>query len=211
MIIHILAGGPEENVPSLHRWKDAVWIGVDRGVFSLLNKGIVPQKAVGDFDSITSEELQYVREKMQDIELYPSEKDETDLEIALNWAVDQRPTIIRVFGATGGRLDHMFGGIQLLYKGLEKGIRIQMIDQKNIIELCKSGEFESIKDESYPYVSFVPFSPIIENLTLKGFKYPLTNYNLEWGSTLCISNELLEQRGTFSFTKGILMMIRSSD
>ena len=32
-------------------------------------------------------------------------KDQTDLEIAINWALEQKPALIRIFGATGGRLD----------------------------------------------------------------------------------------------------------
>ncbi|WP_110112876.1 thiamine diphosphokinase [Bacillus sp. CGMCC 1.16541] len=211
MIIHILAGGPNETVPSLHKWQSEHWVGVDRGVFSLLQQGIFPQKAFGDFDSITKEQLEYVRKHMEDVELYPAEKDETDLDIALNWAIAQKPTTIRLFGATGGRLDHMFGAVQLLYKGLKKRMSIQLIDQQNVIELFSEGEYEITKDDSYPYVSFIPFAPVVEDVTLKGFKYPLKNHYMEWGSTLCISNELLEQRGTFSFAKGILMMIRSTD
>ena len=38
------------------------------------------------------------------------------MELALNWALDKMPEKIRIFGATGGRLDHMFGNIQLLIK-----------------------------------------------------------------------------------------------
>ncbi len=46
--------------------------------------------------------------------MFKPEKDETDMELALNWAIDQKPEMIRIFGATGGRLDHMFANIQLL-------------------------------------------------------------------------------------------------
>ena len=45
---------------------------------------------------------------------FKPEKDETDMEHALNWAIEQKPEKIRIFGATGGRIDHMFANIQLL-------------------------------------------------------------------------------------------------
>ncbi|WP_337444049.1 hypothetical protein [Bacillus coahuilensis] len=51
----------------------------------------------------------------------------------------------------------------------------------------------------------------VKDLTLQGFKYPLENHFLRLGSSLCISNELIESHGSFSFTEGILMMIRSAD
>lgn len=38
--------------------------------------------------------------------MYPSEKDQTDLEIALEQAYELAPKTIYIFGVTGGRLDH---------------------------------------------------------------------------------------------------------
>ncbi|MFC3882619.1 thiamine diphosphokinase [Bacillus songklensis] len=213
MIINILAGGPETRLPSLtdKKWQDDVWVGVDRGVLRLLQQNIQPSKAFGDFDSITQNELSFVRERLRSLEISPAEKDEVDLELALNWAVEQNPSLVRIFGATGGRMDHMFGAVQLLYKGLNADIPIQMIDRQNIVSMHLPGCHEVEQDAAYGYISFVPFSEEIRGLTLEGFKYPLTNHIITWGSTLCISNELIQQRGTFSFAAGILMMIRSND
>ncbi|MFK4998029.1 hypothetical protein ACI2OX_13400 [Bacillus sp. N9] len=60
-------------------------------------------------------------------------------------------------------------------------------------------------------MSFLPLSSEVWGLSLRGFKYPLMNKYVPFGSSLCISNELLQQTGTFSFEKGILMMVRSAD
>ena len=49
---------------------------------------------------------------------FKPEKNETDMELALNWAVEQKPELIRIFGATGGRLDHLFANVQLMFKPL---------------------------------------------------------------------------------------------
>ena len=87
MKIHILAGGPDEHMPPLHQSNDVKWVGVDRGVFLLLQQDILPVKAFGDFDSITKAQLKLVREALQDVELYPAEKDATDLELAFEWAI----------------------------------------------------------------------------------------------------------------------------
>ena len=48
-------------------------------------------------------------------------------------------------------------------------------------------------------------------MSLEGFKYPLDGKGIRLGSTLCISNELISDIGTYSFTSGILMVIRSND
>ena len=51
----------------------------------------------------------------------------------------------------------------------------------------------------------------VKGVTLKGFKYPLSDYRIQLGSTVCISNELVGDYGTFSFSEGILMIVRSTD
>ncbi len=107
---------------------------------------------------------------------FKPEKDETDMEHALNWAIEQNPRIIRIFGATGGRIDHMFANLQLLINPLynKENVTIEMIDQKNIIYLKTAGNYSIEKLESKKYISFIPMSNDVKGMTLKGFKYPLT-------------------------------------
>ncbi|WP_242144518.1 MULTISPECIES: thiamine diphosphokinase [unclassified Bacillus cereus group] len=213
MIIHILAGGPEEHCAdfSLYENDEVVWAAVDRGVYRLLKQGIVPAVAFGDYDSVTDDELAWMQKQTDDLHIVPREKDQTDLEIAIRWALNQNPKFIRIFGATGGRLDHGLANIQMLLKGLEKEIDMYIVDQKNEICVKSVGAYDIEENKQFPYVSFVPVTKIVKGITLRGFKYPLTNRTIEWGSTLCISNELAKEKGTFSFTSGILMMIRSTD
>ena len=48
----------------------------------------------------------------------------------VNWALEQKPALIRIFGATGGRLDRGLANIQMLLKGLEVGIEMCIVDNK---------------------------------------------------------------------------------
>ncbi len=215
MELNIVAGGPERYIPELKMYKgDKVkWIGVDRGVYTLLEQKIEPMVAFGDFDSVNEKEWKQIQENVQEVNRYVPEKDETDLELALNWAIDQNPDKITIFGATGGRLDHFMGNIQLLMMPslLETDIVVEIIDVQNRLYLAKSGEHPVEKTPELNYISFVPVTESVEGITLTGFKYPLKNRNISRGSTLCISNELIQSSGTFSFSNGILMVIRSSD
>ncbi|WP_199426016.1 thiamine diphosphokinase [Thermaerobacillus caldiproteolyticus] len=210
MIIHIVGGGPSEFLPPLHHYNgdNVKWVGVDRGALRLLQMGIQPVKVFGDFDSMDAKELKWVQTVLDDVEIWPSEKDKTDMEIALDWASEQNAIKIRVFGATGGRLDHLFGNVQLLVKYIDKPIEI--IDRQNTITVHTPGTYPVLHDH-HRYISFIPISHEVKGITLRGFKYPLTNCHISIGSTLCISNELIRSSGTFSFSEGILMMIRSKD
>ncbi|KAB2337464.1 thiamine diphosphokinase [Cytobacillus depressus] len=215
MNINILGGGPVELLPNLNKFNhdDNIWVGVDRGVFTLITKGILPAIAFGDFDSVSQTEMAVIEENTRKIRQYRPEKDETDMELALNWAIDQNPKLIRIFGATGGRLDHFFANIQLLINPTlhKKDIQIEMIDQRNIVFVKGPGTYSIKKTQELKYVSFLPITLEVSDLTLKGFKYPLKDKHIPMGSTLCISNELISDNGNFSFSKGIIMVVRSND
>ncbi|MFF2445891.1 thiamine diphosphokinase [Neobacillus sp. NPDC058068] len=215
MIINILAGGPEELLPELtdYAGENTVWVGVDRGVFHLLNRKIVPEIAFGDFDSVSPEELEFIEKHVSNMKRYKPEKDETDMELALNWALAQEPTIIRMFGATGGRLDHLFANVHLLLNPLKEKnpATVYLIDRHNIAFLKGPGSYTIEKMKTKKYISFVPLTLDVSGITLEGFKFPLINRHISLGSTLCISNELISDYGTFSFSEGILIVIRSHD
>lgn len=215
MIINILAGGPVDHLPDLSQYhtKDTIWVGVDKGVYTLLSNGIEPDIAFGDFDSVTKEEFEYIQSKVQSVNIFKPEKDEPDMELALIWALEQKPEKIRLFGATGGRLDHFFANVQLLLKSVvQRGVcPIEVIDKQNLIFAKGPGTHHLKKNKQKKYVSFIPISSDVRGLTLSGFKYPLKDRHIPLPSTLCISNELIDDYGTFSFTEGILLVIRSSD
>jgi thiamine pyrophosphokinase len=215
MNINILGGGPEEFIPDLHQYREEkdIWVGVDHGVFRLLHHGIKPDMAFGDFDSVNGAEWRLIEENVDQINRYLPEKDETDMELALNWAIQKSPEAIRIFGATGGRVDHFLANVQMLGKkeNLHPSITIEIIDKQNYVQIVPPGEYTLREKQESKYISFLPLSTDVEELTLRGFKYPLQNRNISLGSTLCISNELIQPTGTFSFSSGILMVIRSHD
>lgn len=215
LIINILGGGPVDALPNLQPFdgKECVWLGVDRGVFTLISLGISPDYAFGDFDSVSQEEWELIEKKVENLHRYKPEKDETDMELALNWALTKEPTIIRMFGATGGRLDHFLGNVQMLLKAEQNQLttHIEIIDCQNILYVKGPGRHQIERLPEKKYISFIPITLDVKGLTLEGFKYSLTNRHISLGSTLCISNELLSSSGTFSITEGILMVVRSSD
>ncbi|MGO2870753.1 MAG: thiamine diphosphokinase, partial [Staphylococcus equorum] len=190
---------------------DAHWIGVDRGALLLIEAGITPRFAVGDFDSITSEEKAFV-EKRIDINPFNSEKNDTDLALGIDQAVTNGYKEICVYGATGGRLDHFMGALQILEKPeyTDQNIVIKLIDVNNEIQFLKTGSYTIRKNDNYRYISFIPVTyPTI--ISLNNFKYNLEKEQLKLGSTLTISNELNQKEGNVNITEGNVLMVRSKD
>ncbi len=211
--IAIVGNGPRDLLPELGTYKKEVdiWIGADRGALTLIDHGIEVAYAVGDFDSINKLENERIKKTAKTYLQYPAEKDYTDIEVALFKAFELNPTKIYLFGVTGGRLDHGLVNIQLLYSIVKKDVQGIIVDRYNKIELTTPNYYKVEHENNYPYISFVPFSEHVKNLTLTGFYYPLEHANISWGSTLCISNKLLSNKGTFYYEDGILLLIKSRD
>ncbi|MBA1352767.1 MULTISPECIES: thiamine diphosphokinase [Staphylococcus] len=211
MKVNLLCGA--RNLPEniLQNKTNEAWIGIDRGALILIESGIMPQFAVGDFDSITKEEKDYLTEKLA-INPYNSEKDDTDLALGIEQAISSGYSEICVYGATGGRLDHFMGAMQILEKPeyTKKQINIKIIDQQNEISYLSAKDYHIDRDLNYPYISFIPIAyPTV--ISLINFKYELKQASLQLGSTLTISNELIKPQGIVSIHSGSVLMIKSKD
>ncbi|HEY4600351.1 MAG TPA: thiamine diphosphokinase [Cerasibacillus sp.] len=213
MNIAIVANGPLKNIPPLSDYRKEVdiWIGADRGALTLIKHGISPKIAIGDFDSISDDEIEQIKNLANKVKIYPIEKDKTDLELAIDLAIAYNPKNIYLFGVTGGRLDHTIVNIQLLLTLLEHDIKGIIIDKQNILRITYPGKYSVSFHSAYPHISFLPLTKEITGLTLHGFYYPLKNQTVSFGSSLCISNKLTENKGTFSYETGILLVIKSRD
>lgn len=95
-------------------------IAVDGGLKGAKELGLVPDVIVGDFDSVDPAVLAFYRKMEHIVWEVPAGKDDTDTELALKRAMAMGAGEIVILGATGGRLDHMIGNIQLLYPCLQR-------------------------------------------------------------------------------------------
>jgi thiamine pyrophosphokinase len=148
--------------------------------------------------------------KVKIITLCP-EKDATDTEVAIDLAVEEGCKSIYILGATGGRFDHTLANLHMVYKLLCQGIQAYLIDKNNKIYLIKQSITLLANQVKATYVSLLPFTEEVTDLTLLGFKYPLTNYHLTQGTSIGISNEIIEAKAQILFDKGVLVVVESRD
>ncbi|MEK5071172.1 thiamine diphosphokinase [Sporosarcina sp. FSL K6-1508] len=211
----VCAGGPASEIVDMTEFhhEDTVFIGADKGSLHLLQRGIVPREAVGDFDSVTESEYNEIAARVRVIGRFQSEKNETDTELAVDRALSYRPERIILTGVTGGRLDHMESALHLLYRLqlANKNIAFSIRNATNELSVVLPGSHQVTRDDRFPYISFFPFGGTVSGLSLTGFKYEMVDALLETGMTLFTSNELASEVCTISFHKGICLMVRSSD
>ena len=187
-------------------------IAVDNGLKILNEINVRPNHIVGDFDTVNKDILDlYVENKLIKIHKYNPMKDNTDTDIAIRLAVELNSDEIIMLGGIGTRIDHVLGNIQVLKYALDNNAKCKMIDENNEIELINKTTILNRKDVDKKYISLIPLTEKVENINLKGFKYDLDNGELTIGSSLGISNEIIDGEATIEFDNGILIMIFSKD
>ncbi|MBT9064233.1 thiamine diphosphokinase [Lactobacillus delbrueckii subsp. bulgaricus] len=216
----VLLGGPKEEWPAdlkeqlkQAQAKGDLLIGVDRGALLLLELGFKPDLAIGDFDSLKADELAWVEGTVADIRYSVPKKDWTDSELMLGIAFgDYKIDQLKVYGATGGRLDHVaINAFGILNPDLRKyANQLTLIDKQNLIFYRQAGSYE-MKKQDYSYFGVTCLLPV-EDLTIEGALYDLAPYSGDYLRSFT-SNEFLPDKDScrLSLKKGLVAVVYSKD
>jgi thiamine pyrophosphokinase len=188
-----------------------VYVGADRGALFLVQHGIKPNIALGDFDSVDETELALIRLNSKQLLICdPVMKDLSDSEMAFSWALDQNPQEIILYGALGTRFDHSLANIHLLMQALENRTACTIVDFNNRIRLINHS-LKLQRTTRFNHVSLLPLTSQVMGITLQGFQYPLHEATLTIGQSLGLSNRIIEPFGHIQISQGILLVIESKD
>jgi thiamine pyrophosphokinase len=199
-----------EVVAALLRPDDRL-IAADGGALHCRALGLRPEVVIGDFDSLTQADLAELEAAGSRLLRYPARKDETDLELALRWAVEQGATDILVLGALGGRWDQTLANLLLpaLFAPNGSAPRIRLVDGHQQIYLIR--ERGQIDGGPGDIVSLIPIGGEARGVTTVGLEYPLLNGTLPFGATLGISNVLIGEAATVTIEEGVVVCVVISD
>ena len=181
----------------------------DGGAKYLYQSEFVPDVIIGDLDSLDKEIQDYFRVKDVSFLAFPPEKNFSDTELAIRTLVEENETDIILLGAMGGRMDHHLANLFLLDYFAKKGVRLYLLDEHNYITYLLEGEYKIKKENGY--LSFFTSSQMGMCLSLSGVKYPLKNREVHFGSSLCLSNEFIEDVAKVEVVKGNSFLIISEE
>lgn len=185
-------------------------VGVDSGLNKLHEAGITPDVMIGDFDSVENESLNTYENKGVQKLSFPSQKDVTDTEIALEYVINQGAKDVILVGATGSRIDHMMSNIFLLSRFIKRA-NVAIVDPHNMARIYEGPDTIKVSKSEYDFISLQPITDTVEGVTTVNMKYPLNNATLYRDTSRGISNELICDKGEISFSKGLLLFVMSSD
>ncbi len=203
----VAAGG---DTPDEH-WRaalpaDALVVAADSGLGHIYALGLRPDLLVGDLDSVSAADLARAEREGTPIERHPTDKDATDLELALEAARERGGTEVTVIGAGGGRLDHELAGFGLLAAPQWASMRITAF--VSTARLTVVHDHATLDGPLDSIVTLLAVGGLASGVTTKGLRWPLTDAELSPTSTLGVSNEIIESPARVTVRSGVLFAIQ---
>jgi thiamine pyrophosphokinase len=196
---------PEKLLPQLR--PDDVLIAVDGGLRHLTALGLTPDLILGDLDSADPTEVAKLEAQGVPVRRYPPEKDETDLELGIEAALEQGATSIWIVAALGDRLDHTLGNIYLLTQPRLASLDVRLMDGEQEVFLIRNET--TLSGQPGQIVSLIPLMGPVPGVTTGQLAYPLRHETLYPDKTRGISNVMTAETATVSIDDGILLCIHT--
>lgn len=180
-------------------------VAADGALYRLLEKGIRPHYAIGDFDHFTDPVPEGVTQH------HIADQDSTDFEKCIGVMRDLSLTPALIFGIAGGELDHTLGNLHTLVKYYRHNGEWDAIDYdsrhhtKLITVITGHYRFDTLPDAT---ISLFPFPSA--TLTSEGLRYPLQRLTLH--QTTGIGgwrNEASESSVALTVHEGVALVIRN--
>jgi len=180
-------------------------IAVDGGLNHLTALGLKPNLIIGDMDSVDGELLEKFRKQDVAIEKHPPDKDQNDLELAIQAAVNMHPKTIWIVAALGKRIDQTLANIFLLTREDLIDIDTHIIDGvRDLFLIRKEASISGVKGQR---VSLIPIHGPVNGIRTEGLAYPLNNETLYPDRTRGISNRMTYLQARIAIENGLLLCI----
>lgn len=213
MKVLVIANGVLGSLPQLSQLlqKADLIIAVDGGSLHCRTLGIVPDILIGDFDSTPETLLAEFEKQGSRIHHHPPRKDATDLELSLDLAMEKGAREIWLTGVLGGRWDMSFGNVLLLTHTKYKNISLRIFEETCVMAVLHPGTTILGEAEKGQTASLLVPGEDVENVSLKGFEYPLIRQTLCKGTSRGLSNIIQSDNPVIEHKAGVLLCIVHSN
>jgi thiamine pyrophosphokinase len=193
---------------ALERQSQALIVAADGGARMASALGLRPHVVIGDMDSLTPNELAHFKRIGAEILQYPTEKNETDLELALMLVVERGAKWVRIIGGIGDRLDQTMSNVYLMALPQLESLDTRMVAGKQEMWLMPSGT-HTLEGEAGDTISLLPISGDVRGITTEDLYYPLKGETLAFGPARGVSNVMNGTRATVHVESGTLLCVHT--
>jgi thiamine pyrophosphokinase len=184
---------------------EAFVIAADSGLAHALALDRRPDLVVGDLDSVDVALLADAKAGGAEVEAHPADKDETDLELALDAAMARGYGRITIVGAHGGRVDHYLANLTLLASPRFAGATLDAwVGPAHVVVVRGAA---TLTGPPGSLVTLVALGGPARGIRTEGLRYPLADEDLDPGTSRGVSNELEAGRATVRVREGVLLAI----
>ena len=180
-------------------------IAADGGFAALDAAGISPDLVMGDFDSLGRVPAH------PNVLTHSPIKDDTDLILALRWALERGWKRFVIYGALGGhRLDQTVASFQTLRFLAERGAKARILGEGWNVTLLQNGalRFPAV---AQGWLSVFVSGETARGVTLRGLKYTLEDETLSCDYPMGVSNEFQGVEALVQVTNGSLFVLWQGD
>ncbi len=187
-----------------------VVIAADSGAHWLETSGVLPDLVIGDMDSIDPALLERLVAQGIEVERHPTEKDASDVELAVSRAVADGADQVVILGALGGeRLDHEIANLLLLVDRRWNGIDARAVRGGTTVRALRGEGRRELDGSTGDLVSLLPLGSDATGVRTEGLRYPLDGDTLESGRSRGLSNEIERAQASVSLEGGTLLIIET--
>lgn len=195
-----IVGAGDNSGTKFNKKENEYVIAADGGLAVLENMGIIPDVIIGDFDSLG------YNPKGDHVIKYAVEKDDTDMMLAIKYALDNGYNDLEIYGGTGGRFDHTIANIQTMLYASQHGASVKMIDSSYEYFVITDSILELPPQKSATFSVFA-LGDIAEGIGIYGGKYELDDGLLSASNPMGVSNSYIGDKIRISVKKGSLLII----
>jgi thiamine pyrophosphokinase len=187
--------------------EDDLLIAADGGAQHCLDLGLRPATVIGDMDSIPPQLIDDLKAQGAQLIVYPRNKDQTDLELALSYALEQGVQEVLLFGLLGGRLDLSLANLTLLARDDWQNVSLVVSDEPDTAYLMRDHDAISLHGKPGDIVSLIPLTNQVTEVSTTGLRWPLESAVLALGNTISVSNEMLSETARIRIGAGKLLLV----
>lgn len=202
---YVIVNGNLSQIPSLRKKmspKDLL-ICADGAAEHAFKQQLIPHVIIGDLDSIPKKTANFYRKKNVEFIHYPREKDYTDGELAIEYAIKKGVTELVICGLLGDRVDHILSNVFYVAQIAKKVPCMFMEGSSNLYIIHN---FITLHGSKGDELSLIPLKDC-KGVTTVGLYYPLDKAVLHFGTTRGISNVFLNKRISVSIERGMLCVL----
>lgn len=183
-------------------------IAADSGAKTAIDFQALPVVVIGDFDSLDPATKKILEQKGCKFIVYDTEKNETDTELALRYAIENNATSISLLGGIeGDRIDHVLTNILTV---IDVQVPIKFVNGSLAAWAVKGPKTIKITGNQGDLLSLIPLTARATRIRTSNLKYPLYDEALYMGQGRGISNVLIKKTAKVTFSEGTLLFVHYS-